>query len=63
MIDEASRELVTRYAPGDNATQLKVLAELHDRGKLTDEEFAAEKARVLGAGQGAPEAPGAPTGA
>jgi hypothetical protein len=61
MIDDASRELGTRYAPDDNATQLKVLAELHDRGKLTDQEFAAEKARVLGAEQNAPAAPGAPT--
>ena len=59
MIDEASRDLV-RYAPDDRATQLKVLAELHDRGKLTDGEFAAEKARVLGAEQGTPDA-GAPT--
>ena len=60
MIDQASRELVTRYAPDDNATQLRVLAELHDRGKLTDQEFAAEKARVLGAEQKAAEAPAAP---
>jgi Phospholipase_D-nuclease N-terminal/Short C-terminal domain len=61
MIDEASREPVTRYAPTDRAAQLEVLAKLHDRGKLTDAEFAAEKARVLGAEQKAPEAPGAPT--
>lgn len=37
-----------RSAPDDSASQLKVLSELHDRGKLTDEEFASEKARVLG---------------
>ena len=61
MIDEAGREPVARYAPTDRAAQLEVLAELHDRGKLTDAEFAAEKARVLGAEQTAPEAPGAPT--
>jgi hypothetical protein len=61
MVDEPSRELVTRYAPDDHATQLKVLAELHDRGKLTDQEFAAEKARVLGAEQKTAEAPAAPT--
>jgi Phospholipase_D-nuclease N-terminal len=61
MIDEASREPVTRYAPTDRAAQLEVLSELHDRGKLTDGEFAAEKARVLGGEQKAPEAPGAPT--
>jgi hypothetical protein len=46
-----------RSAPDDSAAQLKVLSELHDRGKLTDEEFAAEKARVLGGGQPAPSAP------
>jgi membrane protease subunit (stomatin/prohibitin family) len=33
---------------GDRITQLKQLAELHDSGALTDEEFAAEKAKVLG---------------
>jgi hypothetical protein len=27
--------------------ELRVLADLHDRGKLTDEEFAAEKARLM----------------
>ena len=56
MIDEASREFVQRYSD-DSATQLKTLADLHDRGKLTDAEFAAEKARVLAAGASAP-APG-----
>ncbi|HWN22629.1 MAG TPA: SHOCT domain-containing protein [Gaiellaceae bacterium] len=44
MIEDASRQFV-------NAEQLQVLADLHDRGKLTDEEFAAEKARVLGVAQ------------
>ena len=29
-------------------SQLKQLAELHDQGILTDEEFAAQKAKVLG---------------
>jgi hypothetical protein len=29
-------------------TELKVLADLHDRGKLTDDEFGAEKARLAG---------------
>lgn len=38
------------YAPSDTASQLKTLADLHDRGKLTDEEFAAEKARLLQGG-------------
>jgi hypothetical protein len=28
--------------------QLKQLGELHEQGVLTDEEFAAEKAKVLG---------------
>ncbi len=58
MIEDASREFVTRYAPDDSASQLKILADLHDRGKLTDQEFAAEKSRVLGS---AGAAPGAPT--
>ena len=31
----------------DRITQLKELASLHDTGVLTDEEFAAEKAKVL----------------
>jgi hypothetical protein len=47
----------TRSAPDDSAAALKMLSELHDRGKLTDDEFAAEKARVLGGGQPAPPAP------
>ena len=29
-----------------------MLADLHDRGKLTDSEFAAEKARLLSASDG-----------
>jgi hypothetical protein len=32
----------------DRAAQLKTLSDLHDRGKLTDEEFASEKARITG---------------
>lgn len=47
-IDRASREFVQHYAPDDHASQLKVLADLHDRGKLTDDEFDAEKARLAG---------------
>jgi hypothetical protein len=47
-MDEASREFVQKYSPDSSATQLSVLADLHDRGKLTDAEFAEEKARVLG---------------
>ena len=34
-------------APRDRASQLAELAALHDRGKLTDDEYAAEKARLL----------------
>jgi phospholipase D-like protein/putative oligomerization/nucleic acid binding protein len=49
-IDEASREFVQKYSPTDGASQLQVLADLHDRGKLTDEEFATEKARLIGTG-------------
>jgi DMSO reductase anchor subunit len=45
-MDQASREFVQKYAPADHAQQLTLLADLHDRGKLTDEEFATEKARV-----------------
>ncbi len=33
----------------DMMTQLKELAELHDQGILTDEEFAAQKAKILNA--------------
>ncbi len=59
MIEEASGS-VTRYSPTDTTAQLSVLAELHDRGKLTDQEFASEKARVMGAALRAPDAPEAP---
>jgi hypothetical protein len=33
---------------GDTVAQLKDLAELRDSGVLTDEEFAAQKAKILG---------------
>ena len=46
-IDQANREFVQSYAPSTPATELAALADLHDRGKLSDEEFAAEKARLL----------------
>jgi hypothetical protein len=44
-----SPDAVARYQPGASARveELRVLADLHDRGKLTDEEFAAEKARLM----------------
>src|SRR5688572_24631503 len=35
-------------APPDTVEQLKELAHLRDQGILTDEEFAAQKAKVLG---------------
>ncbi len=54
MIDANSRQFVERYSPSNTAEQLKVLADLHDRGKLSDAEFSTEKSRVLGtAGTGA----------
>jgi hypothetical protein len=36
-------------APADPVAQLKELAALKEQGHLTDEEFAARKARILGA--------------
>lgn len=35
-------------APRDSTSRLTDLADLHDRGKLTDEEYEAEKAKLLG---------------
>ena len=52
-MDEASRNFVQKYAPDNKAQQLATLSELHDRGKLTDAEFATEKARVLASGTSA----------
>jgi Phospholipase_D-nuclease N-terminal/Short C-terminal domain len=46
-IDQQSSEFVEEYEPDNRTQQLKLVADLHDRGKLTDEEFAAEKARIL----------------
>jgi len=37
--------------PSDSVIELAALADLHDRGKLTDAEYATEKARVLGSGR------------
>jgi hypothetical protein len=47
-IEESNRSFVAKYAPDNAAEQLRVLADLHDRGKLTDDEFQSEKTRVLG---------------
>jgi hypothetical protein len=57
-IDQASREFVQTYAPNDTASQIKLLADLHDAGKLSDAEFASEKAKLIGTPSGA-----APAGA
>lgn len=35
-------------APRDEVAQLEALADLHERGKLTDEEYEAQKRRLLG---------------
>jgi hypothetical protein len=56
VIDQLRGDVAQR-SPSDSATQLQALADLHDRGKLTDAEFAAEKARVLGSGTAATAAP------
>jgi len=46
--DEFDTTSTFRYgAPTDNATQLRVLSDLHDAGKLTDAEFDNEKTRIL----------------
>ena len=58
-IDQASREFVQRYESPDHTMQLQTLADLHDRGKLTDAEFAAEKARITSATSAAQSASGA----
>jgi hypothetical protein len=39
---------VAAAAPPDPIEQLKQLGQLHEQGILTDEEFAAQKAKVLG---------------
>ena len=46
--DETDSTGAMRYgAPTDPATQLRVLSDLHDAGKLTDAEFDTEKTRIL----------------
>lgn len=50
MMDEASREFVQKYSTDATpAEQLKTLSDLHDGGKLTDEEYAKAKAKIVGA--------------
>lgn len=41
---------VASAGPRDTASQLSELADLHDRGKLTDEEYEAQKRRLLESG-------------
>jgi Short C-terminal domain/Phospholipase_D-nuclease N-terminal len=46
--EQAFRTYVQQSAGGSSAAdQLERLADLHSRGALTDEEFAAEKAKIL----------------
>lgn len=45
---EAAREFVREAATVSPADELAKLAELRDRGVLTDDELAAEKAKLLG---------------
>ena len=61
-LDAASRDFVTRYSPDTTVQQLSLLADLQDRGKLTDEEFAAEKARLLGSSTAAAAETAEPSG-
>ena len=48
--DEAPAEEPAEYAPppADTADEIEHLAQLHASGALTDEEFAAAKAKALG---------------
>lgn len=50
-LDQASRQFVERYTPTTTAQELALLADLRDRGTLDEQEFLAEKQRILGAGQ------------
>ena len=43
-----SRRRRLRHAEEDETAQLQKLAALHTQGVLTDEEFAAAKAKILG---------------
>jgi len=47
-------EYAARYPASNGVSELRALADLHDRGKVTDEEFAAGKARLLGTGSAVP---------
>ena len=45
---EAAQQPAPAPAPAGDAAELQQLADLHTQGILTDEEFAAKKAQVLG---------------
>ncbi len=53
MLDETGQRWQAGTAE-DGVAALSRLADLHDRGKITDSEFAAEKARLLGTGASVP---------
>jgi len=53
-LEGPSHAYSSRYTPSSELSELSTLADLHDRGKLTDSEFAAEKARLLGAESSVP---------
>ena len=46
--EQAAQAAPPAEAEDDGAAQLQKLAELHAQGVLTDEEFAAAKAKILG---------------
>jgi membrane protease subunit (stomatin/prohibitin family) len=45
---QAPQQAAAPAAEDDETTQLQNLAQLHTQGVLTDEEFAAAKAKILG---------------
>jgi hypothetical protein len=47
MQDAHPVQIGSAATPDDHAGRLQVLADLHDRGKLSDAEFATEKQRVI----------------
>jgi membrane protease subunit (stomatin/prohibitin family) len=46
--EQAAQEAPPAVAEDDETAQLQKLAELHTQGVLTDDEFAAAKAKILG---------------
>lgn len=51
---ESANSGFAAYTPTSEATELQMLADLHDRGKLTDDEFSAQKDRILGSRRAVP---------